>query len=119
KLLPNRQEEVLLRLIDAYHLAGDIPASEAKVNQFKQQFPQSPLMPAVQFRSAENAYSRADQLAKQNKPAEAKAAFAEAGKKYEEVVAKFPEFDRVNRARFGLALCQIAAGDHEKAITTL
>src|SRR5262249_5017654 len=81
--------------------------------------PQSPLMPAMLFRSAENAYGRADQLAKQNKPAEAKAAFAEAAKRNEEVVAKFPEFDRVNRARFGLALCYIAAGDHEKAITVL
>lgn len=119
KLLPTRQEEVLVRLIDAYHLAGDITASENRVAEFRTKFPQSPLAAAVHFRSAENAYARAEQLAKQNKPAEAKTAFADAGKKYAEVVAKFPEFEKVSRARFGLALCLVAAGDHEKAAATL
>lgn len=119
KLLPNRAEELLVRLIDALHLAGDITGSENRANEFKQKFPQSPLMSAVQFRSAENAYAQAEVLAKQNKPAEAKAAFAAAGTKYADVVAKFPEYEKVNRARFGSALCQIAAGDYEKAAATL
>ncbi|HJZ54121.1 MAG TPA: tetratricopeptide repeat protein [Gemmataceae bacterium] len=119
KLLPNRQEEILLRLIDAYHLAGDLAASEARVTEFKQKFPNSPLLPAALFRSAENAYARGRLLIQQNKPGEAKLAFAEAGKKYEEVVAKFPEFDRVSRARFGQALCLVAAEEWEKAAAVL
>ena len=48
---------------------------------------------------------------KQNKPADAKTAFADAAKKYEEVVAKYPEFERVNRARYGQALCFIAGAN--------
>ena len=54
KLLPAKAEETLQRLITAYHLAGDIPTSEARIATFKQQFPNSTLMPLVAFRSAEN-----------------------------------------------------------------
>ncbi|MBX9579921.1 MAG: tetratricopeptide repeat protein [Gemmataceae bacterium] len=118
KLLPARNDEVLQRLVAALHLAGDLAGSDARISEFRQQFPQSPLTPAVLFRGAENAYARAAKLAKDNKP-EAKAAFADAGKKYEEVVGKFPEFERASRARFGLALCLVAAGEYEKAVTVL
>ena len=48
------------------------PTSEARIASFKQQFPNSPLMPLVVFRSAENAFAKAEQLAKQNNPAAAK-----------------------------------------------
>src|SRR5262249_43335939 len=101
------------------HLAGDVNTSEARAATFRQQFPQSPLLPLVMFRSAENAYLKAEQLQKQNKAAEAKTAFGEAVKKYEDVIAKFPEFERVNRARYGLALCFTAQEDWEKAIAAL
>lgn len=119
KLLPARQEEVLQRLIDAYHLAGDLANSETRINAFKQKFPQSPLLPLVLFRSAENAYARAEGLVKQKKLAEAKAGFADAAKKYQEVIAKFPEFERVNRSRYGLGLCLVSADDYEKAAAAL
>ena len=119
KLLPAKAEETLQRLITAYHLAGDIPTSEARIATFKQQFPNSTLMSLVAFRSAENAYAKAEAFVKQNKPADAKTAFADAAKKYEEVVAKYPEFDRVNRAKYGQALCHIAVEDWEKAIKVL
>lgn len=118
KLLPAKAEETLQRLVTAYHLAGDLATSEARIATFRQQFPNSTLMPLVLFRGAENAYAKAEELAKQKKP-EAKAAFADAEKKYAEVAAKYPEFERVNRAKFGQALCLIAAGDDEKAIKTL
>ena len=117
-LLPSRNEELLQRLIAALHLAGNLQASDARIAEFKQKYPQSPLTPLVLFRGAENAYVRAEQAAKQN-PATAKQGFADAGKKYEEVVAKFPEFEKVNRARFGLALCSVAVEDWEKAATVL
>ena len=72
-------------------------------------------MPAALFRSAENAYARGQILAKENKAGEAKVAFAEAGKKYEEVVAKFPEFDKVNRARFGFNYLEAGMGESDRS----
>lgn len=119
KQLPARAEEVLQRLIDAHHLAGDIQKSEERIAGFKQQFPNSPLAPLVVFRAAENAYAKADALAKQNKPAEAKTGFTDAATKYAEVVTKFPEFERVNRAKYGQALCFLAQEDYEKATKAL
>jgi len=119
KLLPAKAEETLQRLVAAYHLAGDLPASEARIALFKQQFPNSTLTPLVLFRAAENAYAKAEDLVKQNKPADAKAAFLDAATKYTEVVTKYPEFDRVNRAKFGHALCAVATEDWEKAIKVL
>lgn len=119
KLLPARTEETLQRAITAYHLANDINGSETRVATFRQQFPNSPLTPLVLFRSAENAYRKAEEVKKQNNPQATKAAFAEAGKKYDEVVAKFPEFERASRARYGLGLCFIAQEDWEKAAATL
>ncbi|MCS6866052.1 MAG: tetratricopeptide repeat protein [Gemmataceae bacterium] len=119
KLLPHKAEEVLQRLITAYHLAGEWAKSEARIATFQQQFPTSPLLPFVLFRSAENSYAKAEQLARQNKAAEAQAAFTQAEKQYADVVTKFPEFEKVHRARFAQALCWIALRDYEKAIRAL
>jgi TolA-binding protein len=118
KLLPARQEETLQRIVAAYHLAGDFQSSDNRIGEFKQKFPQSPLLPLVLFRGAENAYARAEKLAKEHH-AGAKQGFADAAKRYEEVVAKFPEFERVNRARYELALCHVATEDWEKAAAVL
>ena len=119
KLLPAKAEEVLQRSVAAYHLAGDLNASEARVATFKQLYPNSPLLPLVLYRSAENSFAKAGQLVKQNNVPASKPAYQEAIKKFEELVAKFPEFDRVNRAKYGLALCYRALEDWEKAATIL
>ncbi|MFM8271961.1 MAG: tetratricopeptide repeat protein [Gemmata sp.] len=119
KLLPAKAEETLQRLITAYHLAGDTAKSDERIGTFKQQFPNNPLMSLVLFRGAENAYAKAEALAKGAKPAEAKAAFAAAAAQYAEVVAKFPEFERVSRAKYGQALCFTATDDFEKAAKAL
>ncbi len=119
KLLPDRTEETLERLVSALHLAGDFTGSDNRINEFAQRFPQSPLLPSVLFRGAENQYARAEKFAKENNPTEAKKSLADAAKKYEAVVAKFPEFERVQRARFGLALCLVAAENWEKATAVL
>jgi TolA-binding protein len=119
KLLPAKAEETLQRLITAYHLAGDLATSEARIATFKQQFPNSTLMPLVLFRGAENAFAKAEGFVRQNKPADAKTGYIDAATKYSEVATKYPEFDRVNRARYGLALCYIAAEDWEKAAKAL
>lgn len=119
KLLPAKAEETLQRLITAYNLAGDINTSEARIVTFKQQFPNSTLLPLVLFRGAENAFAKAEALAKANKPAEAKPAYATAATQYADVVTKYPEFERVNRAKYGQALCFLAVEDWEKAIKVL
>jgi TolA-binding protein len=118
KLLPAKAEEVLQRAIDAHHLAGDVATSEARVASFRQQFPNSPLLPLVLFRSAENAFITAEQQAKKDGPA-GRQAFADAAKQYQEVVTRFPEFERVQRARYGLALCHLALEEWEQAATVL
>ena len=118
KLLPTRDDELLQRLVAAYHLVPDLNVSEAKAAEFVQKYPQSPLLPLVMFRSAENSYAKAAEQLKGNNPA-AKPTLAEAVKKYETVVAKFPEFERVSRAKYGLALCHLAAEDWEKAAAAL
>jgi TolA-binding protein len=119
KLLPDRTEETLERLVAALSLAGDFQGADTRIAAFTQQHPQSPLLPSVLFRGAENTYARAEKAAKDNQPDAAKKGFQEAAKKYEAVVAKYPEFDRVQRARYGLALCHVAAADWEKAAAVL
>lgn len=115
KAIPGKQEETLQRIVAAYHLAGEFQTADARIAEFRLKFPDSPLTPLVLFRGAENAYARAGKFAKDNNATEAKKNFTDAAKKYEEVVAKFPEFDRVGRARYGLGLCHLAAEDWDKA----
>lgn len=117
-LPPHKLQEALERSATAWHLAGDLAASDARITAFLQQYPQSPLLPWVLFRSAENAYRKAEQLAQQNNPA-ASQAFQDAGRKYEEVVSKYPEFEKAARARLGLALCRIALKQYEEALPAL
>jgi TolA-binding protein len=119
KLLPAKAEEVLHSSIVAHHLAGDINSSEARIATFRQLYPNSPLLPLVLYRSAENSFVKAEQLVKQNNAAGAKQGYSEAIKKFEELIARFPEFERINRARYGLALCFRALEDWEKAATIL
>ena len=119
KVLPTKAEEVLQRAVAAYHLAGDVSTSEARVATFKQQFPNSPLLPLVLFRSAENSFLKAEQFANQNNLTSAKRSYTEAAAKYNEVLKQFPEFERVNHARYGLALCYTAQNDWDKAAATL
>jgi len=119
KLLPQREEEVLQRRITALHLAGDFAGSDQNVARFQQAFPKSPLLPLVLFRFAENAYFQA--LAAEKLPdanqrkQEVTRLQDEAGKRYQAVIEKFPEYQHVNLARYGLALVQYRKGDFEKA----
>ncbi|MBA4065540.1 MAG: hypothetical protein C0501_17855 [Isosphaera sp.] len=118
KALSGRAEELLQRAADAHALGGDGAASEARVATFRQQFPNSPLSPLVLYRTAENAFARAEAVARERKP-EAKAAYDEAAGKYAAVVKGYPEFERASRARYGMALCLLAQEDFEKAIAAL
>lgn len=119
KLLPAKAEEVLQRAATAHHLARDVPASEARIAIFQKQYPNSPLLPLVLFRSAENSLLKAEEQAKQKNAGGAKDACIAAATKYEDLIKKYPEFELVHRARFGLALSFIAREDWDRAIATL
>ena len=56
KLLPQREEEMVQDLAAAQHLAGDYAESDKVCDRFRTSYPKSPLLPAVLFRYAENAY---------------------------------------------------------------
>ena len=119
KTLPGRVEELTHRLIVALHLAGDYQRSDQVANQFLQQFPESPLSVPVLFRLAENAYfaalaveKRSDQA---NRQAELSKLFDEAAKRYQAVIEKGGEFERLSLARFGLAMCLFKKGEFDKA----
>jgi cellulose synthase operon protein C len=117
KALPAREEEVAQRLITAQHLAGDFARSDQLCTAFLKDFPRSTLLPLVLFRSAENAYFTA--LAAESKPnpnrAELGKLFEESGKRYRLLLERFPEFDRAQLARYGLAMCHFKRNDLEEA----
>lgn len=123
QLLPERRhEEVAQRLAAGFGSANDFVRSDQWCNEFKNKFPQSTLMPAVAYRMAENAYARALEVAKDpnpNRAAERKQKFDEAAKKYQEVVDRYPEFDRVSYARYGVGVCLSQNGDLEAAAKIL
>src|SRR5262249_10283486 len=119
KLLTDRDEEVLQRQITAVQLAGDYPRCDQLVARFQQTYPKSTLLPAVLFRHAENAYFQALAVDKNpNQPTrvqEMSRLYDEAGKRYQAVIDKYPEFAHVNVARYGLAMTWYRKGDCEKA----
>src|SRR5208283_4007899 len=101
------------------HLAGDYPVSDQNVARFQQAYPRSPLLPAVLFRFAENAYFSA--LAAEKIPdvnARAKEVarlLDEAGKRSPVVIDKYPEYTHVGLARYGLGMVLYKKGDYERA----
>jgi cellulose synthase operon protein C len=121
KNLASRSEELTQRLADAWSLAGDYPRSDQVCDQFMKSFPQSPLRPAVAFRQAENAYFVALNAAKNpNLPKpELEKSFDEAAKRFQVLIEKYPEFERLSLARYSLAVCQIQKGEFEKAAAVL
>lgn len=121
KCLPARMEELSQRLIVAAHLAGDYSRADQLVQQFLANFPESALRVPVMFRYAENAYFTALMAEKkQDFPrAELPKLYDEAAKRYQAVIEKGGEFERLNLAKYGLAMCHFKKGDYDKARTLL
>jgi TolA-binding protein len=119
KALPARVEEITQRLITALHLAGDYGRSDQLCASFQKDYPRSPLLPVVLFRSAENAYFNALAAEKKpdfpNKAVELPKLFEEAAKRYKLVLDRYPEFERVQVARYGLAMCHFKRNEFEEA----
>jgi TolA-binding protein len=119
KLLPRREAEVLERQVTAYHLAGDYAASDKVCAAFRQKFPRGPLLPAVIFRSAENALFQAQGAKKladvKERARETARLNEEAAKRYQEVIDHYPEFAYVSQARYARGLLHHRAGEFDKA----
>jgi tetratricopeptide (TPR) repeat protein len=122
-LVPDRADEAAQRRCTALHLAGKYPESDAACQQFLQQHAKSPLVPAVLFRFAENAYlvavAASNNAQLPNRDAELKKLFGEAIKRYDDLLKKFPEFQYVSLARFGQAMSHYKLAEFEPAMAVL
>jgi TolA-binding protein len=118
KILPTRQEETSQRLIAALHLAGDFNESDKACARFQERFPQSPLLPLVLFRHAENSYFRA-LAAEKGDPKELARLRDETIKRYQVIIEKYPETPHINLARYSQGLTYYRKGELDKARKTL
>ena len=124
KLLPDREEEITLRLAQARHLDKEFAESDAVCQDFVKRFPQSPLLAAIAFTYAENAYFKA--LALEKTPVAAaqaaeranalKVLYDETIKRTEEVLKKYPEYPKIFLVRHSLALVNYRKNDVERAL---
>lgn len=123
KVLPQRDEEIQVRLATALHLAGDYNEADRLCVRFQEKYPQSTLLSAIAFRHAENGYFRIAAADKNPNPAErAKEVVRlcdEAIKRYEAVLAKYPESPQINVARYSLGLTHYRKGDFTSCQKTL
>lgn len=110
-----RSEEAMQRAVTAQHLAGLYAESDALATRFETAYPNSTLLPAVLFRSAEGNYLRA--VKTQAKP-EQDRLLGVAIDRYKRLVRKYPEFAYINQARQGLATSHYRLGNYVEAALT-
>ncbi|QOV91656.1 tetratricopeptide repeat protein [Humisphaera borealis] len=119
--VPERAEEAHQRVCTALHLAGAFDESDTSCDNFEKKYPKSTLLPAVWFRSAENAYLKA--VAADAKPEvprpEVERLFNNAVIRYQKLIEKYPEFQHVHLARQGMALSQLKLAKPTQAIAIL
>jgi TolA-binding protein len=118
-------EMAMERQTTALHLAAQYKESDEACQKFEKTFPKSTLLQAVWFRSAENASLSAIAASTSNDPsskeprAEVDKKFDEAISRYQKLISKYPEFQYINTARFGLGTAQYQRGKYEDAAATL
>ena len=120
---PDRAEEAVERQATALHLAGQYKESDDLCLKFEQTYPNSTLLPAVWFRAAENTCMTAMAIVsdpnQRARRAEALQLFAEAIKRYDRLLKKFPEFVHANLARYGMGTAYYQLGQYREAIAVL
>lgn len=119
KALPDRMEEIHYRLCQAIHLAGDPNESDKLCEAFFKTYPASTLTPAAKFVFGENQYFRAAALEK-NPPSKERdqqlaKAYEDAQKRFDEVIEKYPEFPKLQLARYSVGLTWYRRNELEKA----
>ena len=110
-LAPGGDEETLQRELTARTLAGDPAASEKLAGLFEASYPHGVLAPEVHLRRGENSAL----LALKAAPADAARLNAEAARRFQLVLDKYPEFEHVQHARYAAAWLLYRQGDYEKA----
>jgi tetratricopeptide (TPR) repeat protein len=115
KLPPAPDEAALQRELSARTLAGDYAAAEKLAKQFESAYPHSTLTPEATLRRAEAAALAAESAGKD----EAMRLRAEAAKRFRQVIDKYPEFDHVSQARYGLAWVLYRTGELDAARAVL
>jgi len=116
-------EAALQRQVTALQLAGQYKESDELCQKFEQAYPKSTLLGAVWFRAAENAclpaLAAANDPNMRNRRQEVDKQFDEAIKRYQRLLAKYPDFAYTNLARYGLATAQYQKGQYAEALATL
>lgn len=119
----DRAEETLQREITALQFAGMYRESDAQCRRFEQTFPKSTLLPAVLFRSAENAYLSAVSLTNQpagpNRQKEENQSLNEAIRRYKRLLERAPDFQNIDLARQGMGTAHYRLGEYRRAIAVL
>jgi len=113
-------EQATQRQGAALHLAGKYAESDAACRQFQQRYPRSTLLPAVLFRSAENAYFTA--LAAEADPGKANQLprlYDEALRRYRQLTDLSKDFHYAHLARHGVATIHYRQGRYEEAAQRL
>jgi tetratricopeptide (TPR) repeat protein len=113
-------EVAMQRQATALHLAAAYKESDDLCVKFEQTYPKSTLMGAVWFRAAENAClpalaAAADPNMRGRRP-EVEKMLDEAVKRYQRVLEKYPEFQFVSLARYGLASALYNRGKYAEAL---
>jgi TolA-binding protein len=120
---PDRAQEALQRQVTAYHLGGMYRESDEAAQRFVAAYPKSTLLPAVLFRSAENAFAVAAAAAAkpdlQNRQQELERLFGDAIARYQRLLDRYPEFQYANLARHGMATAYYQLGRYAEAIAVL
>jgi len=120
---PDRAEEALQRLATALHLAGQYRESEEVCQRFIAKHPKSTLLPAVYFRSAENAYlmATAPAAGPEARPGRdaRERSFTEAIQRYDRLLKQYPDFPHINLARQGQGISHYRLGHITEAAAIL
>ncbi len=120
KTLADREEEIMQRWTSALHLSGDYNESDKACLKFQERFPQSTLTPAVLFAYAENSFFRIVAVEKNPNQAERTKElpklFEETTRRFQKVIEKYPEFAKINVARYSLGLTYYRQGDLPSAL---
>jgi len=118
----DRTEEATQRLATAHHLAGDYSRSESTCVSFQKSYPKSTLLPAIWFRSAENALMsaiHANRSGYRRAQNDIDLMFKNAVNRYQRLLDKFPDFSEAYLARYGLATAQYRLKWYNEAMETL
>jgi TolA-binding protein len=119
RLLPDREEEVSLRIAQAFHQAKEFNESDARCQAFFQKYPKSTLSAAVAFTFAENAYFRAAALEKTppspERTKQLASLYDECVKRANIVLQRYPEYPKILLVRHSVGLANYRKGDFEAA----